>query len=418
MAELGETTDPLALIPGNADAIGDVVVMFAGVAETCELAGNDMRGVRLGDWIGVAATAADERLNPTPAWWYDTGAAASAAGGALDGYASTLRWAQGQALEAIALWQQAAEADLRAAASAPAGPLSVLLSPGVPVRAEAREKLARAREQLDEAGNDAVGTLLGWGPAGADVSTWLSRVVDIEGDGGGVTDESSPGGGREWIYDGTVNDHAGGVNLSNPEASPLVALGLGTWSTGHNVWEASESGTIGEDLQARAQASLGTQTDAALSLDADGLHASIEQVTGLRGSAELSASTGLVDTSVSAEGSVGTEASAGADIGPDGVGAEAGLFAGVEASVEANADVAGIGGGCRAEARAGAGADAEFGIGIQDGVLTVDGSAGAAIGLGAGTGCQITLDPEEMAEELDLGGGFFRELDRAFRFAR
>lgn len=85
-----------------------------------------------GGWSGQAADGFHAFFDGEPARWIKSGDAFHAAAGALGNYATTLEWAQRQADEAIALWEQGqaateqakpaqAQANQQAAAATAAG---------------------------------------------------------------------------------------------------------------------------------------------------------------------------------------------------------------------------------------------------------------------------------------------------------
>src|SRR5262245_42165129 len=80
--------------------------MFTAQSEELEATGRELHTFNPTSWTGHASEQFREIFAPIPTRWYKTSDALVAAAGALTGYAETLRWAQGQAGEAIALWDE------------------------------------------------------------------------------------------------------------------------------------------------------------------------------------------------------------------------------------------------------------------------------------------------------------------------
>ncbi len=173
-AELGQTHDPTALVPGDPAAVQDTVDALRGLGTSLAAAGEGLQRIDTGGWTGTAADRFRAVFHPEPRRWTDAGHALTTAADALDAHVHTLAWAQGQASEAIALWDQAeaetahAKAEHRAAVdqarqAAPFDTLGMIDIPfedtGQGTRQAAREVLARARTQLAEAGDQAEGTI-------------------------------------------------------------------------------------------------------------------------------------------------------------------------------------------------------------------------------------------------------------------
>jgi hypothetical protein len=102
---LGETNDPLALIPGNAESIAQVAGKMYGYSTVLTEAGNGLRRIDTVDgWSGAAGDAFRERFHGEPRRWLLAGACFREAADALDRYVPTLVWAQQQAGAAIQHW--------------------------------------------------------------------------------------------------------------------------------------------------------------------------------------------------------------------------------------------------------------------------------------------------------------------------
>jgi hypothetical protein len=104
---LGETDDPLALIPGDPASIAAVAGKMYGYAAVLTEAGNGLKSIdTTNGWTGAAGDAFRKRFQGEPERWLVAGACFRDAAEALDRYIPTLAWAQQQAATAIGLWSQ------------------------------------------------------------------------------------------------------------------------------------------------------------------------------------------------------------------------------------------------------------------------------------------------------------------------
>jgi len=107
VTRLGETSDPLALIPGNAGSIAQVAGKMYGYSAVLAEAGTGLKRIDTADgWKGAAGDAFRQRFHGEPEQWLTAAACFRDAAGALDRYILTLVWAQQQAGTAIQLWNQ------------------------------------------------------------------------------------------------------------------------------------------------------------------------------------------------------------------------------------------------------------------------------------------------------------------------
>ncbi|GAA1214058.1 putative T7SS-secreted protein [Prauserella alba] len=185
MAELGETANPRALIQGNPEAIDKNVQILNSRGKQAVNAAIGLRAIDTGAWTGPAANAFRDEFSYEPTRWYEAGDSLTYAGEVLGLYAGTLRWAQGQAREAIELWKQAqqqtakaqakhdqavADATHQNQANAAAGnPTCITVEPfsdpGESTRQAARDTLNRARHQLKQVADDTAQALRSITPA-------------------------------------------------------------------------------------------------------------------------------------------------------------------------------------------------------------------------------------------------------------
>ncbi len=179
MAELGNTADPKALVPGEPEQVMQTVQGFRRYGHALITAGNGLRSITTDGWEGEAGDAFRRWFDGEPERWLRCGDAFHDAAGVLDRFSYTLSWAQRQAAEAIALWEQGeaateqakaehaqaqAQANQQAAAATAAGMLTVAPSipftdPGEEMRAQAQHLLDNARNQLRSAGDEASGVV-------------------------------------------------------------------------------------------------------------------------------------------------------------------------------------------------------------------------------------------------------------------
>ncbi|MDT8911267.1 putative T7SS-secreted protein [Amycolatopsis sp. PS_44_ISF1] len=161
MAELGQTQDPAELVVGTPEAIEENVRVLRTRADQAGRASEGLKAIDTGAWQGPAARTFHEKFSYEPGKWYKAADALLTTADALQHYATTLRWAQGQATEAIASWAQAETATRQAQAkhdqdvtqaAASGQPVPTFNDPGAAARQAAWDTLSRARGQLNEVG--------------------------------------------------------------------------------------------------------------------------------------------------------------------------------------------------------------------------------------------------------------------------
>ncbi|MCA1229402.1 putative T7SS-secreted protein [Saccharopolyspora sp. 6M] len=214
MPELGETTDPHALIPGNPETVRGEIALCNRYAAGLGRAGDALKLLDTTDWKGDAADAFHDAFDRHPLDWLNAADAFRDHADVLTGYVEVLEWAQAQAAEAIALWTEAEAATAQArtdhdnavtreqhraaTTGTPVAPIP-FTDPGAEKRAAAQDLLDRARDQLAEAGERTRTTVLdlaadaprkpgAWGQAGellgdvgAGIGDWFTDIGDILG---------------------------------------------------------------------------------------------------------------------------------------------------------------------------------------------------------------------------------------------
>lgn len=122
MSQLGLTTDPTQLIPGDPQEIHTVEGDLIEYGDLLYEAGAGLQRIDTGaGWSGAAADAFHAVFRGQPGKWLQAADAFHQAADALGVYAGVLSWAQGQAADAITVWNcgpahhQAAQGTLGAA---------------------------------------------------------------------------------------------------------------------------------------------------------------------------------------------------------------------------------------------------------------------------------------------------------------
>ncbi|WP_158890772.1 putative T7SS-secreted protein [Amycolatopsis anabasis] len=178
-AELGQSSDPKALIPGNPEAVFENARVLRARARSATATGEALKRIDTGGWQGQASNKwHDEHQTEVPRW-LQGGDSLDAGAAVLEDHAHCLSWAQGQAAEAVRLWQQGetatqqakaahehavVEANAQTQANAGRGDPTVVqpptfTDPGETQRQAARDMLNRARQQLAEVGDRTTATL-------------------------------------------------------------------------------------------------------------------------------------------------------------------------------------------------------------------------------------------------------------------
>ena len=231
MAELGETDDPRALVPGDAASITGTARLLRARGDALHEAGSGLRRIDTSDgWSGAAADAFRAKFQGQPERWLEAGDCFHAAAEALAGYSTTLTWAQREAGRAITQWDAGQEATRRAAAERPVP----FTDPGEASRRAARDILDNARQQLDSAGDAAVGTAGAARDKAPTKPGFWSRVGDFFEDvgaglanaGGHVVNGLASFGNAMIHHPGDVATAAAGAGLMLTGASGEIGGGL------------------------------------------------------------------------------------------------------------------------------------------------------------------------------------------------
>ncbi|SDZ52649.1 hypothetical protein SAMN05216215_10904 [Saccharopolyspora shandongensis] len=402
MAELGQTTDPKALIPGEPSSIEDTVAKLRQQSEKFGTVGDDLKRVDVVGWTGESSTAFMDLFTKEPPKWFKVCDLLDAASTSLTEYAFTLRWAQGQATEAIARWEEGEAATEKAAAeyneavaqanaqnqaNAAAGSANVVSlapfsDPGERARKEAIELLARAREQLEDFGRR--------------VAERIGRQDSRER---GLLDELVDAVTHDWKTSGKAE--ASGLGAGFEAKGPADGK-LGELKAFAQLGKASAEGSTGNEflkLSGKAEAGAEAALTAAASITDEGLKGRVEAGLGGKASAEGRVDVGPLGANGKAEVFGGAQAGAQVTVGPKGVSATADAFAGAKGTVKGGGDIGGIGVNVVAEGWAGVGAEAGVTVGQgDDGKWHVGANAGGAYGLGGKLGFELTVDPAKVTK--------------------
>lgn len=180
--DLGQTEDKSKLIYGSPSKLNATVTKLRAFQAAFDGTGDGLKGLDSGQLKGETADALRTAVSTQPPKWYAAADATTKALGALDAFADTVTWAQGQAQTAIDKWkagikasEDAADAhrkkvddfnsavdrynakpsDKRDPSSLPPRPASTFTDPGKKLMQDAQDLLAEAREQRNSAAQTA-----------------------------------------------------------------------------------------------------------------------------------------------------------------------------------------------------------------------------------------------------------------------
>ncbi|NKQ56470.1 hypothetical protein HFP15_26690 [Amycolatopsis sp. K13G38] len=436
-AELGQTTDPKDLIPGEPEQISSDLRELIGNIDKIGTTGDGLKGVNIGDWTGQGANAFWDAFNPEPPKWLNTVELIGQGGQSLADYGDALTWAQSEAQRAIEIYTQAQAASQAAAeqynaqatqASAAGQTVAPFQDPFAAAAQDAQTVLANARDKLAAAGG-AVAEAFGMKSDGEggykkDIGEGYEFGADArkktkwDKEKGEWVD---PGGwqrnGRNKSYSGEWGSQSDGM-MHDKIADTLKSLGFDidektykasaetSWLDGKVEGDFSSGPFSG---QGKLEGSvLGAGASAEATVSALGVSGSANAEAYLaKGSAEGEVKLGdHAGVSGSAEGMIGAQASAEGSAGWTGVQGSAEAFAGAKVEGQASAEVAGVSAGVHGEAWAGVGAEAsgQFGMG-DDGKFHVGASVGVALGVGGKVGFDFAVDPGEVVDTVkDVAG--------------
>ncbi len=433
-AELGQTSDPKALIPGEPELISNDLRDLIGNLQTMGGIRDSLGGVNPTEWTGEASDAFRSVFGAEPPKWTDAIANVGDKATALADFGDVLTWGQSEAQRAIEAFTQAQAASRTAAAqynqqaqqAQTAGQtMDPFQDPGQAATQEAQQILDAARGKVEQVGGMVAKKLgftknedgsytkkFGDKDFGADerkkTKKWDPEKKEwVEEDEGGW---QSNKGGKSYSKefgsqsDGMLTDKLKGVldglGFDTSESTVSASAGVdlldgslegkfdnGTFSGSGKL----EGSVLGADAEAHGGASIlgltgGASAEAYLA----------------KGHAEGELNAGPADLKGSADGFVGAEAKGEGEIGWTGAKGSAEAFAGARVSGDASAEVAGVTAGVHGEAWAGVGAEAsgQFGMG-DDGKFHIGASLGVGLGVGAKLGFDVSVDPAAVVHTVE-----------------
>jgi uncharacterized protein YukE len=409
-AELGETKDPVKLVPGNPSSLLAAADSFRSEATRID----DLRGVlsrvRTPSWSGDAAYGWEDAQAAELDKWKAYLGVLEACQKAVRTYADALSTAQASAQTAIDLWADG-EAKTKSAktvydaavdrwaqdmldpptdGTAPEENPGSFDDPGEALRDEAKETLDKARKKLDEAGETAMvtlGKLDGAKTTGSDDFKYADGSVKgpkISWGSWNDTFGKNPLKGKSGKYDSGQDESPFKIDLGSISGQAGIYKAQGTYEDYYGDVKVNAEGSV---TAGELKGELGA------GIDKNGAHVNAEAtatVVGAEGKA--SGEYGVLKGEVAANAAVLATAKGDATIGLTGAHAEGEVFAGAKAGGSASGSVAGVGLEGTAEGWAGIGASGHVDVGYDDGKITLGGSGGIAFGIGGKLGGNVTVD--------------------------
>ncbi|QGQ20769.1 hypothetical protein GC089_18195 [Cellulomonas sp. JZ18] len=384
-AELGESDDPVALVPGQAGDVREVAATLRSWSTRLSDTGDHLRTLRAPSWTGEGADAFWASFGPVPAVWFTASDLLADAATALEAHADAITRAQDKAQDAIDRWNRGEErsAAARAAYQQAAqrfaqqgGVHPVFVDTGEADRREAREILEDARSALDESGHTAIMAL-------------------VEVGGGTLTQGGSQGPGAEgsWSWGSAKSDQWkqqwGGSWAGDPGGPAELGLSAVLASVHGAAWVWRTQGSFTRPLGGGAQV-YGNGSVSVLSAEATGsaswsngkgFHAQANAEANLaKAEGQVGYRNDWADAHVSGTAQAGAYAKGEAQFTTDGVELSGEALAGAKVAVEGEASLGGIGITAGAEGWAGAGAGGSVQFGMEDGKWRMGVSGGVAWG--------------------------------------
>ncbi|MEU0344596.1 putative T7SS-secreted protein [Streptomyces bobili] len=112
--QLGQSEEAGELVHGNPARIRESAKHLKDFQAAFDKVGTGMKKVDSSGWKGEGGSAFREKFGVHPTKWLHAADACETAAGALDAYAETVKWAQGQAKEAVELYKQGKKASVQA----------------------------------------------------------------------------------------------------------------------------------------------------------------------------------------------------------------------------------------------------------------------------------------------------------------
>ncbi|TNC22474.1 putative T7SS-secreted protein [Amycolatopsis alkalitolerans] len=414
-AELGQTTDPRELIPGQPEQIAnDLRDLVANIAKIGTV-GDGLRGVDPGQWTGQGADVFRDVFGQEPPKWFSAVDLVSRGGQALADFGDVLTWGQSEAQRAIEMYTQAVAASRAAAdqynvratqASAAGQTLAPFQDPGAGPAQAAQDVLANARDRVTAVGG-AVAQAFGVGKRAPEKKwdpgkqQWVDRNGWQTGRGGKSYGGNWGGEQSDGMFHDLVGDTLKALGFDIGERTYAASAGVdlldgsleGQFQSG--PWSGSgklEGSVVGADAGAGA-------TVSALGVSAGASAEAYLAEGSAEGEVKLGEHAGV---SGSAESMIGAEAAARGNIGLTGAQGSAEAFAGGKLEGQASAEAAGVSAGVHGEVSYGIGAEAGGQVGMgDDGKFHLSASLGVTLGVGGSVGFDVAIDPAEVVDTVD-----------------
>ncbi|WXJ98232.1 NucA/NucB deoxyribonuclease domain-containing protein [Saccharopolyspora sp. ID03-671] len=167
--------------------------------------GEGFKRLDAGGWEGEAGDAFRQRFEQEPLRWIKAGDAFHDSARALSDFVGVLEWAQAQACEAVEEYEAGQRATERAQDEFERGPQDAPFNdPGEVKRESARALLDRARQQLDQAGQDAASAVNSAQEDAPEKPSLLDEIGEFFGDAA-ETIGDIPGNIAHYALDGVGN---------------------------------------------------------------------------------------------------------------------------------------------------------------------------------------------------------------------
>lgn len=435
-AELGQTSNPKDLIPGEPSAISGDLRKIAANVQKVDTVKEGLSGINPSQWTGQASEAFRSVFSAVPAQWESTISTVGDRAKALADYGDVLTWGQGEAQRAIEVYTKAqaasraaaAQYDAQAQQAASAGKsMAPFQDPGQSAMQEAKQILEAARSKVKQIG-DVVADGFGFTKnsdgsysksigSGKEFGADHRKLTKVTNKETGEEEEKDTGGWQKGngsrSFKATAGTDTSDGLLSDKVDGVLKAMGVDTHehtysaSAGVDVAHGQVDGSFHNGaLSGSGHASgsvLGADAKASGTVSATGASGSAEAEAYLaKGEASGNLKAGPAELQGKGDAIVGADGKADGKVSWSGAQGSAEAFAGARAEGDASASVSGVGAGVHGEAWAGVGAEAsgQFGMG-DDGKFHIGGSAGVGLGVGAKLGGNVSIDPTEVTHGVE-----------------
>jgi uncharacterized protein YukE len=265
VSQLGQTTNPADLIPGNPASITAVAGKLLSYANLLTEAGNGLAVIDTSSgWQGAAADAFRAKFKGQPSAWQEAGSCFLSAAKALDAYAPVLSRAQLDAAEAINQWAAGNKQAAQAILSTATGNVSGAAGTAASAIGAARDQAPQQPGFWSDVGGFLDGALHGAEDIGADALNGLASFGNAMANHPGAVGTLL--GGALLTAVGAVGDAGGTVLIATgagaPIGIPLDAISTAAVGTGVTLMAASGGDLVshaaGDDREDPVQTSSGS----------------------------------------------------------------------------------------------------------------------------------------------------------------